>query len=114
MTWMYGNTFSPCLTGNWVGGMTNVLLAIRTGTVSSVPQGDWGSYSESLGSRVQSFNDIFFPPMNTTLVFKELETSLNFIRMCDILTVNQVFFHAEFGKSSSIFVKKHLSSKQQL
>ena len=112
MTWMCGNTFSPCLTGYWVGAVTSV-LAIQIGTVSSVPQGDWGSHSDSLGSRVQSLNDVFFS-MNTTLVFKELETSLNFIRMCDILTVNQIFFHAEFRKSSSIFVKKRLSSKQQL
>ena len=46
-----------------VGGMVRpaVLLAVQIGTVSSVPQGVWGSYSDSVGSGgVQWLNDIFF------------------------------------------------------
>ena len=100
------NTFFPCLTGYWVGVMTNLLLAIQIETVSSVPRGALDSYLDSLGSRVQSLNDIYFFLMNTTLVSKELETSVNFITVCDLLIVNQVFFHVQNSENQVQYLSR--------
>ena len=86
--------------------MTNLLLAIQIETVSSVPRGALDSYLDSLGSRVQSLNDIYFFLMNTTLVSKELETSVNFITVCDLLIVNQVFFHVQNSENQVQYLSR--------